>query len=67
MSFCPECGRARTTSTRYCGGCGRDFGVAADDEASPPTIDHRTDGPGRSADAQRARAGRAFVPSPPIP
>jgi hypothetical protein len=38
MSFCPECGRARTTSTRYCGGCGRDFGVAADDEASPPTI-----------------------------
>jgi hypothetical protein len=38
MSFCPECGRARTTSTRYCGGCGRDFGVAADDEASPPTM-----------------------------
>lgn len=38
MGFCPECGRARTTSTRYCGGCGRDFGLAAGDEASPPTI-----------------------------
>jgi hypothetical protein len=38
MNFCPECGRTRTTSTRYCGGCGRDFGVAADDEASPPTM-----------------------------
>ncbi|HEX4290999.1 MAG TPA: hypothetical protein VH021_18890 [Trebonia sp.] len=37
MTFCPDCGRARTTSTRYCGGCGRDYGVAADDEASPPT------------------------------
>jgi hypothetical protein len=29
MTFCPGCGRQRTTSTRYCGGCGRDFGVAA--------------------------------------
>jgi hypothetical protein len=29
MTFCPECGRQRTTSARYCGGCGRDFGVAA--------------------------------------
>ena len=38
MTFCPDCGRARTTSTRFCGGCGRDFGVPADDEASPPTI-----------------------------
>lgn len=29
MSFCPTCGRQRVSSTRYCGGCGRDFGVAA--------------------------------------
>lgn len=29
MTFCPVCGRQRTTSARYCGGCGRDFGVAA--------------------------------------
>jgi hypothetical protein len=29
MNFCPECGRTRTTGTRYCGGCGRDFGVGA--------------------------------------
>jgi hypothetical protein len=29
MNFCPECGRQRSTSTQYCGGCGRDFGVTA--------------------------------------
>ena len=29
MTFCPECGRQRSTSTRYCPSCGRDFGVAA--------------------------------------
>src|SRR3984885_16084386 len=27
MNFCPECGRQRTTGTRYCGGCGCDFGM----------------------------------------
>ena len=47
MSFCPECGRPRGVNSRFCGGCGRDFGQpAADGEtasaaepfaAAPPT------------------------------
>ena len=28
MSYCPTCGRQRTSEARYCRGCGRDFGVA---------------------------------------
>lgn len=48
MNFCPECGRQRTTSTRYCGGCGRDFGVTAtggsavlpaEPDVGPPRLD----------------------------
>jgi hypothetical protein len=30
MSFCPQCGRQRT-SARFCGGCGKDFGPPAAD------------------------------------
>jgi len=29
MSYCPTCGRQRAGNAQYCGGCGRDFGVAA--------------------------------------
>jgi hypothetical protein len=36
MSFCPTCGRQRVSSTRYCGGCGRDFGVAAMSGSTAP-------------------------------
>jgi hypothetical protein len=28
MSYCPTCGRQRAGNAQYCGGCGRDFGVA---------------------------------------
>jgi len=28
MGYCPTCGRQRNSNGRYCGGCGRDFGVA---------------------------------------
>jgi hypothetical protein len=31
MSFCPKCGRPRGVNSRFCGGCGRDFGQPASD------------------------------------
>jgi hypothetical protein len=46
MSFCPKCGRQRSTNTRFCGGCGKDFGQptasgitsTADEPAEPATL-----------------------------
>ena len=35
MIFCPKCGRQRTGSSRFCGGCGNDFGESAADNATP--------------------------------
>jgi hypothetical protein len=35
MSFCPKCGRQRTTNTRFCGGCGNDFGPQAASGGTP--------------------------------
>jgi hypothetical protein len=31
MSFCPKCGRPRGVNSRFCGGCGRDFGQPSAD------------------------------------
>jgi hypothetical protein len=39
MSFCPACGRRRTDSSRFCGGCGHDFGEqAAAGGSAPPAV-----------------------------
>jgi hypothetical protein len=35
MSFCPKCGRQRTTDSRFCGGCGNDFGPRAASGGTP--------------------------------
>src|ERR1700744_5853509 len=35
MNFCPKCGRQRTDSNRFCGGCGIDFGKPAADSGTP--------------------------------
>jgi hypothetical protein len=37
MSFCPQCGRQRT-SARFCGGCGKDFGPPAADGVTADTV-----------------------------
>jgi len=35
MSFCANCGRQRTGSARFCGGCGTEFTDAPDDSVGP--------------------------------
>jgi hypothetical protein len=37
MSFCPQCGRQRT-SARFCGGCGKDFGPPVADGVTADTV-----------------------------
>ena len=37
MSFCPACGRRRTDGSRFCGGCGHDFGEQAADGGTAPS------------------------------
>jgi hypothetical protein len=37
MSFCPACGRQRTGNSRFCGGCGHDFGEQAADGGTTPS------------------------------
>jgi len=49
MNFCPKCGRQRTDSNRFCGGCGIDFGKSAADSGTP--LAHET------APAEQARWG----------
>jgi hypothetical protein len=39
MNFCPKCGRQRTSSKRFCRGCGNDFGQSAADSGIPLAID----------------------------
>ena len=62
MAFCPECGRPRTTSARYCGGCGRDFGVAATADttelAAGPVAGPAVESPRQDLAAERPGRGR---------
>ena len=53
MSFCPKCGRQRRADTRFCGGCGNDFGqpTAGGKTASPA----EPAGPDPSAPAEPTR------------
>lgn len=38
-NFCPKCGRQRTGSNRFCGGCGNDYGQSAADSGTPLAVD----------------------------
>ena len=38
-NFCPKCGRQRTSSNRFCRGCGNDFGQSAADSGTLLAID----------------------------
>ena len=58
MTFCPECGRQRTTSARYCGGCGRDFGVAATADTTELAAGPAVESPRQDLAAERPRRGR---------
>ena len=42
-NFCPKCGRQRTGSNRFCGGCGNDFGQSAADSGTPLAVDSVTE------------------------
>lgn len=58
MSFCPECGRQRTTSARYCGGCGRDFGVTATASTTELAAGPAVESPRQGLAAERPGRGR---------
>jgi len=58
MTFCPECGRQRTTSARYCGGCGRDFGVAATADTTELAAGPAVESPRQDLAAERPGRGR---------
>jgi hypothetical protein len=58
MIFCPECGRQRTTSARYCGGCGRDFGVAATADTTELAAGPAVESPRQDLAAERPGRGR---------
>jgi hypothetical protein len=61
MTFCPECGRQRTTSARYCGGCGRDFGVAATADTTELAAGPAVESPRQDLAAERPGRGRGRV------
>lgn len=68
LNFCTKCGRPRTSS-RFCGGCGNDFGQQADGSGSP-LADAPVEQPRRDAspDATRVETpGPAQVPTGPNP
>jgi hypothetical protein len=54
MSFCPACGRQRTDSSRFCGGCGHEFDEQAVDGGTAP-----------AAPADATRLEPSGVPSAP--
>ena len=58
MTFCPECGRQRTTSARYCGGCGRDFGVAATVDTPELAAGPAVESPRQDLAPERPERGR---------
>jgi hypothetical protein len=39
MNFCAKCGRQRTGGSRFCGGCGNDFGEQAPGSGAPMAAD----------------------------
>ena len=76
MSFCRTCGRQRVSSTRYCGGCGRDFGVAAmsgnsalagEPAAAPPALGLSAEEPFPTMTVRAPSAARPSPTDPPAP
>jgi hypothetical protein len=62
MNFCPKCGRQRTSS-RFCGGCGNDFGEQAADSGTPlagePVAQPRWDASANAARSETSDAAQA--------
>jgi type IV secretory pathway VirB10-like protein len=65
MSFCPTCGRQRVSSTRYCGGCGRDFGVPAMSGSTVPAEELAMEPP--HLDLSAEESSPTVGVSPPVP
>jgi hypothetical protein len=76
MSYCPTCGRQRTGNARYCGGCGRDFGVAAmagsaapaaETGAQPQRVSPSAEAPPPTVTVTSAGQPATPAPGPPQP
>ena len=62
MNFCPQCGRQRTSS-RFCGGCGNDFGEQAADSGTP--LADSAPAPAQAQAGSNPFAPRVAYPPPP--
>ena len=74
--LCPNCGAQRPATLRYCGGCGRDFGVAAMSDSTalaaepavePPRLDPSADESPPTVTVRATGPVVAPSPVPPVP